>query len=355
MNYYIREIIDGEPNAGSKARIDVANILQGAGWTPLTLNFVHSIRAEEKERSIAKKVQNNLRLRLEWEKQLKVVNNGDTVFIQFPVLKRPALLATAISAIKRRGGRLVLLIHDLELLRYMLRNDVSYAKKMRINYEEKSVMRLADKIIVHNANMKAKLVSMGFSENKMIELGIFDYLIPDYAIKNKFELTGKIAIAGTLRPHKTKYLMELPRNVKFNLYGIGYEDQGMENITYFGAFPPDELPVKMEADFGLVWDGDSANTCSGIYGEYLRINNPHKTSLYLASGLPVIIWKEAALADFIIKNNCGFTIESTNDIGQKISELSEEDYRIMKKNAMAVSEQLRNGLFTRTALLYINE
>ena len=40
--------------------------------------------------------------------------------------------------------------------------------------------------------------------------------------------------------------------------------------TYFGSFLPDELPVALEGGFGLVWDGDSAETCSGVFGEYLR-------------------------------------------------------------------------------------
>ena len=30
---------------------------------------------------------------------------------------------------------------------------------------------------------------------------------------------------------------------------------------------PDELPFAMKGSFGLVWDGESANTCTGIFGE----------------------------------------------------------------------------------------
>ena len=61
----------------------------------------------------------------------------------------------------------------------------------------------------------------------------------------------------------------------------------LENETYFGSFLPDELPAALEGGFGLVWDGDSAETCSGVFGEYLRYNNSHKASLYLASGFPL--------------------------------------------------------------------
>ena len=57
----------------------------------------------------------------------------------------------------------------------------------------------------------------------------------------------------------------------------------------FGSFLPDELPSALEGSFGLVWDGDSSKTCSGVFGEYLRYNNSHKASLYLASGFPIIV------------------------------------------------------------------
>ena len=77
----------------------------------------------------------------------------------------------------------------------------------------------------------------------------------------------------------------------------------------------------------------STATCTGVYGEYLRINNPHKTSLYLASEIPVIIWKEAALAKFIVDNKCGIAVDSLEDIKQALQDLSEEEYNEMKNNA----------------------
>ena len=355
MNYYIRETINGDPNAGSKARNDAADIFGQSGWMPITLNFVYNEKLAEKTEGIIRKIVENVKLRAEWGKCLKAVGAGDAVAVQFPVLRRPALLALAFSKIKKRGGRIILLVHDLELLRYASRTDVKGLKKQRIVYEENSVLALADKIIVHNSKMKEKMVGMGYDAGKLIELGIFDYLIPNYQLRMSHGAKkNSVAIAGTLRPHKTKYLQLLPQDVDFELYGIGYEDQGMKNVHYHGAFPPDELPMKMEAGFGLVWDGDTANTCSGTYGEYLRINNPHKTSLYLASGMPVIIWKEAALAGFVEKNKCGFSVSSLNEIGKRISDLTEEDYEVMQNNALEVSEKLRKGYYTKAALSLIS-
>lgn len=159
-----------------------------------------------------------------------------------------------------------------------------------------------------------------------------------------------VIIAGNLRSHKAGYVYQLPDNCSFNLFGVGYEGKVNDKVNYLGAFDSDELPNVLAGSFGLVWDGGTADTCSGTYGEYLKINNPHKTSLYLAAGIPVIIWSQAALAEFIGKHQCGLTVNSLAEIKEKINGLSEEDYEKMKKNAEIVSEKLRGGYYLLRAI-----
>lgn len=78
---------------------------------------------------------------------------------------------------------------------------------------------------------------------------------------------------------------------------------------------------------------------SGTFGQYLKLNNPHKTSLYLASGIPVIIWKEAALASFIVENNLGFAVDKLSEINEKLSQISDEQYKIMANNVKGISAE----------------
>ncbi|NRO11242.1 Beta-1,6-galactofuranosyltransferase WbbI [Lactobacillus helveticus] len=54
-------------------------------------------------------------------------------------------------------------------------------------------------------------------------------------------------------------------------------------------------------------------------GNYLRYNDPHKLSLYLASGIPVIIWKKAAEAKFVEENKVGITVDSLEDYRRYLS------------------------------------
>ena len=79
-------------------------------------------------------------------------------------------------------------------------------------------------------------------------------------------------VAGNLAQEKAGYLYALPAEPAYNLYGVGFdESRALENELTLAPSSPDELPAALEGGFGLVWDGDSAETCSGVFGEYLPL------------------------------------------------------------------------------------
>ena len=331
MNYYIREVQTNEgvqKTAGIKARDDVESILSANGYHAITV---------ETDLEKRKKVNPVLGLyyhydtMCKWNQALNKLKNGDCLIIQFPVINHTIFLKNTISKLQKKGVTVALLIHDLETIRASLRKNVSAKARKRLNLEENSILKECDYIIAHNKKMVDYLNRvLGINENKLISLEIFDYLIPDFDKKfdsTKIQKENPTIIAGTLRLHKAKYVYDLPENVNF------------------GSFMPDDLPFAMQGSFGLVWDGESADTCSGIYGEYLKINNPHKTSLYLASGIPVVIWKQAALAEFITKNNCGIVVNYLSEIAEVKAKISDSDYAEMKKNVMIISQKLRSGYY----------
>ena len=276
------------------------------------------------------------------------------MFIQFPCLEHTLFLRYILQDLKKRNVKTVLLIHDLEILRISREKNTKLKKKIRLRMEEYSCLKKAGIIIAHNSKMAKYLVELGIQEECIVILGIFDYLIPD--LKNVGERDkNKVIIAGNLAERKAGYIYKLPANVKFELYGVNYTGVQNDMITFHGSYSPDELPNALEGGFGLVWDGTSEKTCEGIYGSYLKINNPHKTSLYLASGLPVLIWKEAALAEFVVKNNCGLLIESLEGIPDILDNLSLEKYNQLKRCAEVVGKQLRQGKFVAKAIDEIAE
>ena len=158
-------------------------------------------------------------------------------------------------------------------------------------------------------------------------------------------------MAGNLEQEKAGYLYSLPAEPAYNLYGVGFDEgRALENENYFGSFLPDELPAALKGGFGLVWDGESAETCSGVFGEYLRYNNSHKASLYLASGFPLVVWKQSALSHFVLEQGCGIVVDSLYDLKAIIENLSEDDYQILVKNTKRVGQEIRDGHYLITAL-----
>ena len=334
MNYFFSDVIEGTNDAGSKARMDVEKILEEMGFIKLTNS--NAIRSNN--------IFKHLQIADGWLEKIANLKAKDTIVIQFPLAYRTVFLRRILKKLKKKKVRVIFLIHDLDMLR--ARN---FKSKLRVTLEEANVFKYVDRVIVHNLTMFRLLHEKGIPSEKMVSLDIFDYLIDRDDFSKKINFGRKLIVAGSLRKYKVGYLYKGPKGADFNLYGTGYE-ANFSNQTYEGSFEPDEVPFSIEGSYGLIWDGDSLDTCSGVYGEYLKYNNPHKTSLYLASGVPVIIWEKAAMAHFVKKNNVGITIKSLNEIENILNNINEKDYSLMRSNAIKIGKKLRSGYYTKQAI-----
>lgn len=352
MRYIIREFNNEEKfkyNAGSKARNDADFILRNAGAKEIPVPVMNA-----KEREKAGQIRSlyyHLTVEKAWEKVLTELRDGDTVIFQFPVKAHTVLLSRVLRKLRQRGIRTVALIHDLEYLRNVNYAQTSKSTGLRLKMEEVSALKEFTRIIAHNESMKRFLTDrLGIDEKKIVVLGIFDYLIPDYDPEVIRYDRLSVNIAGSMDPDKSGYIYKLPAGVQFELYGADYRGSESAFVHYHGKFPPDEIPGKLTGGFGLVWDGTETDTCSGVFGSYLRYNNPHKTSLYLAAGIPVIIWEEAAMAGFVRNERCGIVLSSLNELGKVLKRLTEDEYQEMKMNAETVGKRLREGYYTLRAV-----
>lgn len=347
MTYYIRIKPRKRETAGFKAPEDVNRICEKMG-----MKNVDFPRFPNDYGKLRKRLWLYTVVPMHWLKLLLRVKRGSTVFFQHPMYANK-LITPMVKLIRRvKKCRFVALIHDLESLRKGIGGVVNYNQN-REEYSDSVMLDAFDKIICHNASMKAYMVQQGFKTDKLMELGIFDYLCEDNQKSHAFDGTARVAVAGNLAPTKSGYLYDMDvSNVELNLYGINFDAErfaGNENVHYKGSFHPDELPAALEGNFGLVWDGPESGTCAGNTGEYLKFNNPHKTSLYLASNLPVIIWSKAALAGFITANNLGIAVDSLNDIHAAVQTITAADYEKMAANARQMGEKIRSGQFFTAA------
>lgn len=346
MKYYLKEEFlkdSGARNAGNKARNDVEEIVKQEGFSPLLLTVedwykMSTIKAQQHKAQALSQAFSRLK-------------SGDQLLIQFPMLHHSFFTTYLVKRLQARGVKVYFIIHDLEVLRYVNLETVPLKHKIRVQLQESSLLKFADGLIAHNPIMKSFLVNKGISEQKIVSLGIFDYLIPDFQEKEELSKDQPIIVAGNLAQEKAGYLYKLPANPAYNLYGVGFDkSRALENEAYFGSFLPDELPAALEGGFGLVWDGDSAETCSGVFGEYLRYNNSHKASLYLASGFPLVVWKQSALSRFVLENGCGIAVESLHDLKNTIENLSDADYQELVANAKRIGKKIRDGFYLTSAL-----
>lgn len=350
MNYYFNETREdyiNQHNAIFKPRSDAGRILSEAGYKSIDVSISGALTSKFAKIFFSRIINK------EWITAGKALKKGDIAFIQYPLLTTDLFFNGFLKKIKKRGVRVVALIHDIESIRQKEHTSIMKLKSLRRT--EDAAFANFEKIIVHNDKMANELIRRGASSSQIIVLGLFDYLMDGHnkqdRLKQKIKRTEPIIFAGNLSEEKAGFIYKLPENYRINLFGTNYSHNVVESKKkWIGSFPPEELASSMTGSFGLVWDGTSIDGCRGGFGEYLRFNNPYKLSMYLACGVPVIIWKEAAMADFITENQCGFAVESLLDVYEQIEHISDAQYKKMIENAEKIGQGLRDGIYLLNAL-----
>lgn len=64
----------------------------------------------------------------------------------------------------------------------------------------------------------------------------------------------------------------------------------------------------------------------------------------------MIVWEEAAVADFVKEHQVGISVRSLEELPEKLESITEDIYRRMKKNAIEVGNKLRRGDMLRSAI-----
>lgn len=340
--YQIVEITENFNHAGTKATADIAVIADRLGYSRLNICMNTT-----KDTKLAK-IQRQIGYRKDWDHCLHSVEEGAVVLLQHPFHHPQLTREKTLQEMKeKKHVKYICLIHDVEKLRAFRYNE--YYRR-----EFEFMMRIADVFIVHNPVMKTYFEELGVPSERLVSLEIFDYLQKDDNLRPpKFERS--ITVAGNLDTAKCGYIRQLGmlKDVKVNLYGMNYDTEldACENIHYYGSFAADEIPHQLNSGFGLVWDGDSISGCTGEAGQYVRYNNPHKLSLYLSSGLPVVIWENAAEAEFVKRYGVGICVGSLDELAEIFKEMGQEEYKSYLNAVGQIAGRLRSGDFAAKALV----
>lgn len=338
-------------HAGSKAKNDVAQILKDK-YEPLLLKstFLSWIHDRDDMQAIQRQGEGSRIIRkiifiittivaqIYIRKTFRKVEKNSTLFIQFPPIVRGNTKTSTnefIKCIEKKQLNVELIIHDLDGIRF----------KDKISEEcNLHFMSVAKKIICQTQPMKEYLVSHGISEDKISVLNLFDYLHTSKNIKSHKKSDG-ITFAGNIC--KSMFLQDFSKlNIKQQVNMYGYYNQDLpfpKNFIYNGCLASEEMPEKLIGGWGLVWDGEKADTCTGNMGEYLKVNAPHKCSLYVVCRMPIIIWSKAALAPYITQNKLGIAIDSLSQIDEAIDKITDEDYNEMLTSIEKIAQRLEKG------------
>lgn len=340
MKKYIQfvETIGNDAGASNKARFDVATVATKKGFQIERINAPIIQRGGVLGKIIAK-----AQYMINLYSAISVLDNNTVLMVQIPFINCSIFSHNIIrKRIVKKKCKALLFVHDINEIR-----DPSWIKQ---NESFNQLLNVADKIVSHNANMTEYLLKKGINRDKIIDLEIFDYLMEDY--KSSTDYCKSVYIAGNLDQEKSHYLSELfnLKKIKFELYGPNYNIKPADNIHYNGIVKSSELPNLLNRGFGLVWDGDTIETCKGPFGEYLKYNNPHKLSLYLASGIPVIIWRKAAEAEFVRENNLGIVVDSLYELEDVLEKIDEDKYKLILKSVNSMREKICTGYFVSKAI-----
>lgn len=331
MSKYIITGLDlSKNNAGPKARTDINYYLRQMGYQDLqSFDFSHSFLHLRKQKMIWNDIPQALK---------KLRGKDATVIFQYPIYSK-VCMRRLLKLTQKNIAHFYVIVHDLESLRIF--KDRYGFQKFEVDF-----FNGTNGIIVHNDHMKRALIQMGVKV-PIISLEIFDYYTAVPLNRQRDNHQG-IAFAGNLV--KAAFLDKWDLKQSINLYGPHKHLHYPQNVIYKGTFSPEELPLHLKESFGLVWDGNRLDECNGMYGEYLKYNNPHKTSLYLSSGIPVIVWKQSAMSEFVSKYNVGLSVNDLHELETILPSLSDEKYAQMQQNAVAMAQKLRAGYFIKKAV-----
>lgn len=342
MNYYYVSLLNKDHRCNaSKAMIDCDKTMHD-------LNFISLLEPAIINQS---KDFDNIPYKIHYLKQMKAAikkldSEKSIIFIQYPTYLGNLFLFKHFFARITSKYKIVYIIHDLNGIRFNSRY---------INKVDSYCFAKAYKLISHNELM-SKLLTKKFNilPNRILNLELFDYYI-EKINNNKRNKNNGIDFAGNISKSLdflgNYYLSNI--KTRLNLYGyLDSKDKIIEgkNMTYKGIYPPDHIQEHLEGSFGLVWDGTSINYLEGMYGEYQKINNPYKASLYIVSGLPLICSIDSAIAKIVTKYNIGICVRSLSEIDEKIEKLTDKQYENMKNNVEKLAIKLIDGGMLKKAI-----
>ncbi len=331
--YFIQQYLGQHYQHGGAGLVDAERILLNEGYRPLVLPHQQSFSWLAK----------GSRLFSLFKIVLRVRKGADIVFL-YPGYARLAQLLVRLLLRYRKDTRLICFLTDIDGIKDgddgKLKKEISFFKRLKY-------------FIVHNERMKQWL-----NENvggvQSVETDFFDFLASPSVQPRT--ISPNIVFAGNLS--KSQFLEQMgliqqeQPDLHFDIYGPHQtlEMLAQPNLSWHGVDDPYGLPQKLKGSFGLLWDGTSIRGMDGSIGRYMKYISHHKLSLYILSGLPIIVPAASAGEYLVKKYKIGVAVNNISGIEEAINALSEDQYQQMRKNMQPLAKKISTGGCLKDAL-----
>lgn len=326
--YVVEEYVFNGYNASSKAREDVSKIVLETGFKSFARN--------DKRGNKNTKYNKIITAISIYAKMLFRLRSNDIIFLQ----TSESVLKGILKIKKIKHFKIIYLIHDMFSVRY---------DEIELHSDEISkdinMLNQCEYIICHNKKMKEKLIKMGCI-CELYSLSLFDYLLEkDELPADRDNSKVTLSFAGNLSKSQFLDTLDAKSSMSYEIYGK--PPKHFAHMNYMGSVDADQLPYVMKGNYGLIWEGEYQIQEKD---NYIRFNNPHKASLYIASGMPIIIWKGSALSDYVESEKIGISINNLDELDRAVEAINEERYNEMVKNCLKIRAKVIKGIFLKNVL-----
>ncbi|RYZ00744.1 MAG: hypothetical protein EOO11_00535 [Chitinophagaceae bacterium] len=327
--FFLQEHLLSDPVLhGGIGNKDIESILLEHGYRAIRFGDHHNFSAAAKLRRLGQLVH-----------LVGSLPRGSEIVLQWPLYARMHRLLLQGLRRFRRDVRFICYVTDINGLKDGDRG---------LLQQELSGFRMFERFVVHNDSMRAWLQQQ-LPPVRISTIEFFDFRAQPSAC-DRVKST-ELVFAGNLS--KSGFLQELPQypGLSFHLFGERSPLlPGAPNCIFHGAHEPATLAGLLPGSFGLVWDGDSSTGLEGPLGDYARYISPHKLSLYIVAGLPIICQEESAAAALVAKYGIGFAVPSLANIGARIAGLTDVKYAAMRERMRPLAARIAAGRCLMDAL-----
>lgn len=273
---------------------------------------------------------------------LAPVQGGELAVVQLPSWSGFEFDKVLIEQLKNRVEKVVIFTHDFIPLMF---KPNFYLMKYYIE-----LYNQADLVILPSEKMHKILINFGLETPVLIQ-EIWDHT-SSITLEAKPVFQRKIKFAGGVQRYP--FIKNWSSNILLEAYSKGAVE-AVGNVELKGWMHDDQLMRSLnEGGIGLVWTEDDMED-EHFDKAYFQIVNHFKFSTYLAAGLPVIVPKCFAKADFVQRNGLGFVAGSLEEVVSIVEKMNEEEYEKLIENVKDVGALITDGHFTKSLIIEIEK